>query len=112
MSGVYIKGLKMPESCYSCPLGRRTPISVYCPCCGRDYQNFSNDPDVRLDNCPLILVPSHGGLVDTSTYRDEFMSVVYDELASDQDWTRANRIIDAYDSALVIIPGDKNESVL
>ena len=32
--------------------------------------------------------------------RDEFMEIVYDELASDSDNSRANRIIEAFDDVL------------
>ena len=32
--------------------------------------------------------------------RDEFMEIVYDELASDSDNSRANRIIEAFDMAM------------
>ena len=38
-------------------------------------------------------------LYDNGAYREDFMALVYDELSSDPTNDRANRIIDAYDSA-------------
>jgi len=36
---------------------------------------------------------------DNDAHREDFMALVYDELASDPTNDRANRIIDAYDAA-------------
>ena len=58
MSGVYIKGIKMPRTCYD-----------DCPCQGIHWCNPLNESTEpmtgkRLDNCPLIPVPDHGRLGD------------------------------------------------
>ena len=50
-----------------------------------------------------------GDLIDSGTYRDEFMSGVYDLCNDDPDNNRANAIIDLFDSALVIIQADIEE---
>ena len=54
--GVYIKGMKMPNSCYDC----RLFVDSWCYAFGiDDWRNAYNKPPKgeRLDNCPLIEVP-------------------------------------------------------
>ena len=65
MSGVYIKGMEMPTSCYKCPLRRRDGMDIVCPVA---HERFSvadvNILEYRLDNCPLVPVQPHGDLID------------------------------------------------
>lgn len=59
--GVYIKGIKMPQTCIDCPLYRYTAVSHYC-CVApiRGQKATERDKD-----CPLVEVkPPHGRLVD------------------------------------------------
>ena len=56
--GIYIKGMEMPKSCYSCPLRRRDGMDIVCPVA---HERFSvadvNILEYRFDNCPLVPVP-------------------------------------------------------
>ena len=67
--GVYIKGMEMPKSCAFCRIKRRNGKKMVCPLCGEEWD--VHDPmsaDHRLDNCPLVPVPSHGRLIDADEY--------------------------------------------
>jgi hypothetical protein len=63
MSGVYIKDIEMPKSCYDC-----TMESI----CNRwalhdaEWQKENRDKD-----CPLVPVPPHGDLIDRDALRAE-----------------------------------------
>ena len=73
MSGVYIKGMEMPERCYDCDLCydfyRCLPLGVNYYC----HETNGFDPaDERLPNCPLVPVPPHGRLIDADAFtKDE-----------------------------------------
>lgn len=56
MSGVYIKGMEMPTSCYDCPVECEGDI------CGIDKGGCTWNE--RPPHCPLIPVPEHGDLID------------------------------------------------
>ena len=59
--GVYIKGMKMPTSCYDCNCFiRDSDGSDYCCLLMQDIE----DNHKRDDDCPLIPVPPHGRLID------------------------------------------------
>lgn len=55
---VYIPGMEMPTRCYTCP------------CADLEYYDCNLIPGTRieqhkrLDDCPLVLVPEHGRLID------------------------------------------------
>lgn len=62
MSGVYIKGLEMPERCEGCVFYSAIKIK---PKCGLTGTVILGNGNARLDNCPLIEVKSpHGDLID------------------------------------------------
>ena len=62
---VYIKGMEMPDRCFSCPM-------CDTDCCGISRGSYIEyrevDVDVamngRPDWCPLVPVPEHGRLID------------------------------------------------
>jgi hypothetical protein len=57
--GVYIKGLEMPKSCAECPVNMNI--------CKRGYKYLLAHMELynqRADDCPLVLVPPHGRLID------------------------------------------------
>lgn len=102
MSGVYIRGMKMPTSCYECTFYRKTD-PVYDYCCISTAVPKGYVPE----NCPLILVPDHGDLIDR------------DALAED-GWTLHKEVMRMGGYAihemplknpniLVIIPADKEK---
>lgn len=70
MSGIYIPGMEMPESCFECPFmfARR-----YC-CANLTLDLFQGDYDElkgRVDGCPLVPAPEHGDLIDKGTICNE-----------------------------------------
>ena len=57
---VLIRGMKMPESCYRCPMAND---DFYL--CGATEKYLENDSEERRpDWCPLVELPPHGRLVD------------------------------------------------
>ena len=71
---VLIKGMEMPTSCYKCPMRRRDGMDIVCPVA---HERFSvadvNILEYRLDNCPLVSIPSHGDLIDRKTAHDSLL---------------------------------------
>lgn len=75
MSGIYIKGMKMPKSCIKCKLLNWKPSKKHYRC---PLTNEKIDDDTELSwgymskDCPLIEVPKHGRLID----KDELLKPV------------------------------------
>ena len=71
MSGVYIKGLEMPESCLDCKVhyvwGSGRP---QCLITGEFIDDRNAYKQKRLEDCPLVPVPDHGRLIDLDAYYD------------------------------------------
>ena len=67
--GVYIKGMQMPKSCFTCPFREKVnPDEYVCLALKSVYEEtFSLITCRRNKDCPLIPVPDHGDLID----RDE-----------------------------------------
>lgn len=64
MSGVYIKGMQIPENCSECPINMSF--------CKRGYQYLLEHTELydrRADDCHIISVPDHGDLIDRDIYR-------------------------------------------
>ena len=66
MSGIYIKGMEMPKSCYACMFFEKTAYwndeneadtLLYCKRTGEKTWKCVNR---YLPRCPLIPVPDHG----------------------------------------------------
>lgn len=90
---VYIRGMEMPRNCCECP------INLYL--CNYGYKHLLKHEklyDERADDCPLILVPNHGRLIDADAFiarfakAEEMLSVlpvpeefkqIYSELAGE-----------------------------
>ena len=75
MSGIYIKGMEMPETCYECPCGDN---EFYECMATKDRYSYHRDeygyPDgERQDFCPLISVPDHGRLIDADSFERKVM---------------------------------------
>lgn len=76
---VLIKGMDMPKNCKECKLKGEGSDSFYtwsCPFTGFEYTRYDCVND-RLDDCPLIEIPTpHGVLKDTTAFderiRDQY----------------------------------------
>lgn len=61
---ILIKGMKMPERCEDCVMYRHNAEYDYAYC-RISYVNVLGHGNARLNNCPLIEVPTpHGRLID------------------------------------------------
>ncbi len=98
--GVYIKGIKMPTNCESCPC-KTTEAFGGLGCQATGYIPLRKADQERPDNCPLIYVPPHGQLKDADALLKKCEFICTDD---DVD-VRAVRysIIDA---APIIIPAE------
>ena len=56
MSGVYIKGMEMPDKCGHCRFATAFECEV--------TKNFITTFKVRQVDCPLVPIPPHGRLID------------------------------------------------
>lgn len=68
---ILIKDMEMPTGCAFCRIGKRNGKKMVCPLCDEEWD--IHDPmsaDHRLDNCPLVPVPSHGRLIDADALLD------------------------------------------
>ena len=99
MSGIYIKGMEMPESCRDCA------FETYYFSCGETKcratwktlaTNFKAIPfDGRANDCPLVAVPKHGDLID----RDMVLEKAWD----------VETFVDAVKYAPTIFPAEEGE---
>ena len=78
--GLYIKGMKMPSSCYKCP------------CCDEDYdwcevlQRRLVGAGDKDSNCPLVEVKEpHGRLIDADGLKS-IQSADYNSVGTIQKW--------------------------
>lgn len=61
---ILIRGMKMPTSCFDCPLSHPAQ-GILTLCCGLSGK-LTTAPDCeknRLEDCPLVPVPPHGRLI-------------------------------------------------
>ena len=73
MSGVYIKGIKMPKDCRSCRFsgfgGIRNELNV-CMFTGQSQPTLSPE---CMSECPLIPIPDHGRLIDADAFFEDLL---------------------------------------
>ena len=62
--GVYIKGMKMPESCMLCHFCMEEADPANGEMCLATGSLMPPCTRVRLDDCPLVEIPPHGDLID------------------------------------------------
>ena len=107
--GVYIKGMKMPTSCYDCNCFiRDSDGSDYCCLLMQDIE----DNHKRDDDCPLIPVPPHGRLIDADALRQAMYHQAFETDSPMQKWDsgcwiRYKMFEQMEESAPTIIPADK-----
>lgn len=76
MPDVIIKGMEMPESCYSCHLRKRNGMEITCPGLRKSFSVADvNILHYRLKDCPLRTAP------DPSTYGGMLRQLNDEELA-------------------------------
>ena len=109
--GVYIKGMKMPTSCYDCNCFiRDSDGSDYCCLLMQDIE----DNHKRDDDCPLIPVPPHGRLIDADALRQAMYHQAFETDSPMQKWDsgcwiRYKMFEQMEESAPTIIPEEEGE---
>ena len=89
MSGIYIKGMKMPKTCDNCFL----PLQ-YCP--------YAMKPN---GECPLVPVQSHGRLIEA----EPIMKFITDGLNSGKFGYDQIEVLTEIQYAPTIIPAEEGE---
>lgn len=101
MSGIYIKGMEMPKSCWCC----RFELNNMCRATINRMRVQSCD---RHPDCPLIEVPKHGRLIDADALKESIKEArkTQPEIADvyDDDYFL---VAEWLASAPTIIPADK-----
>ena len=64
MSGVYIKGLEMPNKCMECPCSGTYTDGLWVCEIKSELLTSTELEEERPEWCPLIPVPPHGRLID------------------------------------------------
>ena len=126
MSGVYINGLEMPESCSVCPMLEGDRMDGLCHAASRWLDDDTHwtwyvYPEGDIDdskpcNCPLFPVPDHGRLIDESWLKKAMITTL-DALKKNPKMDRQEmHLIAAFDTLRVmledaptIIPAEEGE---
>lgn len=74
---VLIKGMEMPVGCFECIMTDRLFNGSEIWLCCNVLQRAVSDDGEKPDDCPLVLVPPHGRLIDADKY--EFPGDLKDE---------------------------------
>ena len=65
MSGVFIKGMEMPTSCFQCEFRTKIdPDNLMCIISQKTFEDRFYHIEHRDESCPLVPVPDHGRLID------------------------------------------------
>ena len=101
MSGVYIKGMEMPNECRKCTLVTQYYDGGVDVCCLLDKYAQRKG---KLDDCPLILVPDHGDLIDRREAIIDANERAYDFWNCDAD---VDSTVAFLNEQTTIIPGEE-----
>lgn len=116
---VYIPGMELPKSCFTCPFRRKVdPDNIMCIVTREVFEEtFAGTIETRSrGNCPLIPVPEHGDLID----RDALMKILSKVIDINASIEQRNEATDQERRCLwwfeqqigiapTIIPSDKGE---
>ena len=116
MSGIYIKGLKMPRNCMECKFhgfdrakGKGNiciideSITLHAVLDGVDVKF------VTMGDCPLIEIPEHGDLIEKDKVNDIICEVCDGWLTDDARLTLEGISYTIEDEIPVIIPAERSE---
>ena len=115
MSGVYIPGMKMPETCGECPFVMDADDVAPSQCGRTDFtlRDGIVDPFGKPEWCDLYDVPDHGRLIDAEAFREEMdKHYPFDKFTQSKhgeaDVAKGTILLMLAD-APTIIPADKEE---
>jgi len=109
--GIYIPNMKMPDSCFSCPLSTSgfMELSLFCTQTG-NHMNAARAESERLRFCPLIEVPAHGRLIDADALEENAQKRLLICSKNDNQFQKPYEVMRAIDNASTVIPADKEET--
>ena len=73
---VLIKGMEMPKSCHDCEMSALVDVSDGLAYGCQALKEMIFNARERLPNCPLVLVPEHGRLIDADALADVFRGFI------------------------------------
>lgn len=99
---IIVKGMKMPENCHECEF---VDILPTCPCNKMADDDFWNNVSLAIErhkDCPFLVVPPHGDLIDRDALIEDLerqCKEVFriDAVSPDDYWITRN---EAYNEAL------------
>ena len=117
MSGIYIKDMKMPKSCFECPMRWKVdPDTIKCLATGERFEEtFAGAIEMRNSGrCPLAPVPDHGRLIDADALAKEIEYARFhhshtDGLAARHHVAEYGHFLNALSEFPAIIPSSKQE---
>ena len=98
--GVYIRGMKMPTSCLSCPLQGGTAD------CRLTQKTYNWGLTERPSDCPLVHVLPHGRLIDA----DKATEKVWELMRFPSNLVNTQWIENTLREMPTVIPADKEET--
>lgn len=128
MSGIYIPGMEMPKSCFTCPFRRKVdPDNIMCIVTREVFEEtFAGTIETRnRSNCPLVPLPDHGRLIDADAlvadlkrqckevFKTDAVSpndfwITRNQAYNERLWTTwCESLFDYLKAAPTIIPADK-----
>ena len=122
MSGIYIPGMEMPDTCITCPL--QFGGMCYVQPAEIDEPRVAPTVDTcvaRADWCPLVEIPDHGRLIDADALRASIKESIDEchkwakEVSEGEMYARVSQSLGTFvecslriKAAPTIIPADKD----
>lgn len=111
MFGIFIKNLKLPETCEKCICKKTIGADLWkCQLTKKEFYMWevgwgdgSDQPYIRHKDCPLVLISSHGRLIDA----DEFLRRAIGTKCFDEDYIRM--LQELVGESITIIPAEEDE---
>lgn len=101
---VLIKGMEMPSGCLSCDFCNPFVDEPYC------RRLMRKTPKVtRLEDCPLVPVPSHGRLIDSDALEQDAQKRLLLCNKNDNQFQKPYEIMRAIACAPIIIEAEEGE---
>lgn len=90
---ILIRGMEMPKACIECPFRVSRYDTYFCrvwDALGEIKRAEFGGINKRLDDCPLIDLPRHGGLIDANRLIDVGLHLIFtsknDDIANGVKW--------------------------
>lgn len=103
--GVYIKGMNISKSCWSCDI----PLSILkCPV--QTEEEAMRYCSCRHKDCPLVPVPQHGRLIDADAFLCTIRPICDEDANAACTFETVKRLmVEHINNAPTIIPAEEGE---